>query len=169
MDSIPSRIMIFGRSGSGKSTFALKLHQATGLPLHHLDAYFFTENWVERDTQEFLAIQQSIVDQDAWIIDGNSIRSLEMRYRRAQLCLYFNYPRRLCYFRIFKRRFWKKDPAIADRAPQCPEVLRWALLTYMWSVEKRVAPVVAQLQIQYPNVIFKEIRCDADLKCEDLF
>ena len=64
--------MIFGRPGSGKSTFAHDLHKITGLPLHHLDKHFFTRNWVERDKQEFLDIQQSIVDTDSWIIDGNT-------------------------------------------------------------------------------------------------
>jgi len=38
MNSLPfSKVMIFGRPGSGKSTFALALSQKTGLPLHHLD------------------------------------------------------------------------------------------------------------------------------------
>ena len=97
--------MIFGRSGSGKSTFAHDLHKITGLPLYHLDKYFFTRNWVERDKQEFLDIQQSIVDTHFWIIDGNSIKSLEMRYRRADLVLYLNFPRWLCYIRVFKRIF----------------------------------------------------------------
>ncbi|HXF90407.1 MAG TPA: AAA family ATPase, partial [Candidatus Nitrosotenuis sp.] len=92
----PKRIVIFGRPGCGKSTFALSLHQATGIPLYHLDKYFFTSNWVERDYGEFLAIQQSIIDQDQWIIDGNSIRSLEMRFARADLVLYFNYSKWVC-------------------------------------------------------------------------
>lgn len=31
------KILVIGNSGSGKSTFARKLHRATGLPLFHLD------------------------------------------------------------------------------------------------------------------------------------
>lgn len=62
---MPSKIMIFGRPGSGKSTFSDALHKQTGLPLHHIDKYYFVENWVERDRQEFLDIQQSIVDTDS--------------------------------------------------------------------------------------------------------
>ena len=107
--------MIFGRPGSGKSTFTNALHKTTGLPLHHLDKHFFTKNWIERDTQEFLKIQQSIVDTNSWIIDGNSIKSLEMRYRRADLVLYLNFPRWLCYIRVFKRIF-DKSIEIDDRA-----------------------------------------------------
>jgi adenylate kinase family enzyme len=50
----PKRIMIFGIPGSGKSTFAAKLSQQLGLPLFHLDKYFFTRDWQERDYDEFL-------------------------------------------------------------------------------------------------------------------
>lgn len=59
-----SRICIFGRPGSGKSTFALKLHQQTGTSLYHLDKYFYTANLAERDYQEFLTIQEALVTQD---------------------------------------------------------------------------------------------------------
>ena len=156
------RIMIFGRPGAGKSTFALNLSQKTGNPLYHLDRYFFVENWVERDKQEFLQIQQSLVDQDRWIIDGNSIRSLGMRYARADLVLYFNYPRWLCYWRVFKRLFIK-NPAILDRASGCDEQVSYKLLKYMWSFEERVAQPIQTLQTQYPIVKFMEIRRERDL------
>ena len=68
------RIMIMGRSGSGKSTFAYRLHVQTKLPLYHLDKYFFTDFWVEQDYQQFLGLQQSFVNEDEWIIDGNSTK-----------------------------------------------------------------------------------------------
>lgn len=99
--------MIFGRPGGGKSTFAFDLHQSLGLPLYHLDKFFFTSNWAKRDTQEFLTFQQDLVDQEQWIIDGNCTQSLEMRYARADLVIYFKYPRWICYGRVFKRRFFK--------------------------------------------------------------
>ncbi len=31
------KVLMIGCSGAGKSTFARRLHQITGLPLHHLD------------------------------------------------------------------------------------------------------------------------------------
>ncbi len=77
------KIMIFGRPGSGKSTFAYQFHKATETPLYHLDKYFYTTNWVERDYQEFLADQQRLVNQKAWIIDGNCTRSFEMRWSKS--------------------------------------------------------------------------------------
>lgn len=48
------KIMIFGRPGGGKSTSANQLSKELGLPIYHLDKYFYVENWVERNYQEFL-------------------------------------------------------------------------------------------------------------------
>lgn len=158
-----SRIMIFGRPGSGKSTFALKLSKITGLPLYHLDKYFFESNWVERDYNEFLEIQQSLVNQDKRIIDGNSTKSFEMRYAKADLAIYFNYPRSICYWWIFKRLF-SKDKQIDDRAENCNETVRLSLLKYMWSFEERVAKQLADLKNKYLNCRFMEVTKDKDLR-----
>ncbi len=157
------RIMIFGRPGSGKSTFAVILYKATGIPLYHLDKYFYVQNWVERNYTNFLDIQQTMVTQDSWIIDGNSTKSLEMRWARADVVLYFNYPRWLCYWRVFKRLF-SSDPHIDDRAEGCLEKMSWGLLKYMWSFEQRVNPIIATLQHQYPNATVYEICYDNELK-----
>ncbi len=155
--------MIFGRPGSGKSTFALALHKATKIPLHHLDKHFYESNWIERDYQEFLKIQQSIIDSNSWIIDGNNTKSLESRYQHADVVIYFNYPRWLCYWRIFKRLF-KKNTDIDDRAEGCAETIRFALLRYMWSFESRVANQIALFKKKYPDIRFVEISCDKELE-----
>lgn len=156
------RIMIIGRSGSGKSTFAIQLQQKLNIPLFHLDKVFFEKNWRERNYQEFLSMQEGIVAQPSWIIDGNATKSYEMRYAYTDLCLYFNFPRWLCYWRVFKRLF-HKHPDIDDRAPNCPETVRWSLLKYMWSFENRVDPLLKRLKSTYPKVEFIELRNDAEV------
>lgn len=161
-----ARIMIIGRPGSGKSTLALRLAQKLKLPLYHLDKYFFVENWAKRDYEEFLAIQQNIIDQERWIIDGCSIKSLEMRYARAQICIYLLYPRWLCLYRLIKRIF-TKNPAIDDRAQGCDESISWELIKYMWTFEyrenNRVERLLTDLQKKYSYVHFYIVRNNAEL------
>lgn len=156
------RIMIFGRPGSGKSTFATSLSMSLGLPLHHLDKHFYVNNWAPRDYNEFLQIQQNIVDTECWIVDGNSTRSLEIRWARADLILYFNFPKVICAYRIFKR-FLNPNKAFDDRAPGCKETIRFPLLKYMWGFEERFAEDIKTLKERYQQVVFKEIRCDSEL------
>jgi len=103
------------------------------------------------------------VDSPAWIIDGNSTKSYENRYAKAQLCVYFNFPRSICYWRVFKRLIFK-NLAIDDRAPNCHETVRWSLLKYVWGFEKRVHLPLLALQEKYPDVTFIELKSPADVK-----
>lgn len=161
------KIIIFGRPGSGKSTCALALAQKLSLPLHHLDKHFFAANWVERNYEEFLDIQYEIVAQEQWIIDGNSLQSLHIRYSEADVCIYFNYPRWLCLFRLIKRMFIKNS-AIDDRALGCKERVSWHLIQYMWTFEYRLNNrLIRQLQMlaeMYPAVKFYMVCNDQELK-----
>jgi len=156
------RIMIFGKPGAGKSTFALQLHKKLGLPLFHLDRHFFTHRWTKRNYDDFMHIQHELVNQDRWIIDGNCTRSLETRYRYADVCIYFNFPRWRCLLGILTRLV-HKDGAIQDRAAECYEKLTWELLCYLWTFEIRVHDAIANLRTHYPHVYFIEVRSQQDL------
>lgn len=155
------KIMIFGRPGSGKTTFAVKLAHKLQLPVCHLDKYFYTANWVERNYQEFMQIQHSLVKQPNWIIDGNNTKSLELRYQHADVVIYFCYPRLQALWRIFKRRFvTSKDSHIDDRAEGCQETISWSLIKYLWTFEDRVAAQLEQLSNRYPQVKFYKVTSD---------
>ncbi len=158
-----SRIALFGRPGSGKSTFGAKLSTQFNIPIYHLDRYFFIENWIRRDYEKFLAIQKDIVQKDQWIIDGNSLQSLEMRWANSDLVIYFNYPRSICYWRIFKR-FFTKDKSILDRPDNTKEIITFSFLTYIWNMEQRVAEPIATLSTKYPHVKFVEVKNDNELQ-----
>jgi adenylate kinase family enzyme len=155
--------MLFGIPGSGKSTFSLRLSEVLDIPVYHLDRYFFIDNWVERDPVEFLKIQQSLVDLDEWIIDGNSTRSFGIRYQRAEVALYFRFNRFLCMWRIFKRLF-TKDSRITDRAEGCSERIHLKLFQYSWGYNDRVKKNLEELKKRYPQVAFYELRNSKDLE-----
>lgn len=154
--------MIFGRPGSGKSTFAHTLSEKTGLPVYHLDRYFFVSGWQERDPVEFRVLQEKLVNEDAWIIDGNSTRTLETRWSKALCVLYFNYPRLTCLRRLIKRRILGDTAHIEDRAEGCNEILRFQLIKYLWSFDKRVSSAIDTLHNKYPATTFVEIKNDTD-------
>ena len=87
---IPSRILVIGPSGAGKSTLARAIGARLDLPVVHLDALFWQPGWVESDDAEFRARIAAVADTDAWVIDGNYSRHLDVRLARAQAAIWLD-------------------------------------------------------------------------------
>lgn len=160
----PQRIMIFGRPGSGKSGFAQALAQRLGLPVYHTDKIFYVKNWVERDHDEFIKMQKAIVAEPRWVIDGNAMRSLELRYARAEVAIVYCLPKRVCLWRILKRVFTKRRETIDDRAEGCEDRFNWRLIDYMMKFDDRLMRYFEPLKKIYPDVKLYYVRSDEDAK-----
>ena len=82
------KVLILGCPGAGKSTFARKLRDKTGLPLYYLDMIWHKPDRTTITKQEFDAKLSEIIKQEEWIIDGNYGRTLEMRFKECDTRLY---------------------------------------------------------------------------------
>ncbi|MBN1914993.1 MAG: AAA family ATPase, partial [Parachlamydiales bacterium] len=82
------KILIFGIPGSGKTLLARKMSKELDLPVFHIDKHFFEKGWVERDHDHFLEDVKAVLKRENWIIDGNGMRTLEMRYKKANIVIY---------------------------------------------------------------------------------
>ena len=65
------RILVMGSSGSGKSTFARRLSDITGIPVVSLDALFWKPGWMPSDAAEFGQRVAEVTRQPRWIMDGD--------------------------------------------------------------------------------------------------
>lgn len=99
------RVLVIGGYGAGKTAFARKLHQATGLPLHELDDVYRAHASANGDRQTWLRTVEGIASGEAWIIDGNYGGTIDLRLRRADTVIFFDYPPALCLLRTVKRHF----------------------------------------------------------------
>lgn len=115
------RVMIIGCSGSGKSTFAKRLHQQTNLPLIHLDQHYWRPHWVEPSPAIWAEQMQALVAQEAWIMDGNYSGTMEFRLARADTIIFLDLPTSTCLQRVIGRtlKYWRQSRS--DMSKDCPE------------------------------------------------
>jgi adenylate kinase family enzyme len=66
-----SHILILGCPGSGKSTLSRRLAAKTSLPLVHLDRFYWTSGWKEREREQWQELIEEQLAKPAWIMDGN--------------------------------------------------------------------------------------------------
>ena len=90
------RILVIGCPGCGKSTFAKKLSQLTGLPLFYLDLLYHRTDRTTLSRELFDRELEAILQKDSWIIDGNYSRTLPVRLERCDTVFFFDLPTQLC-------------------------------------------------------------------------
>ena len=90
------KVLILGCPGAGKSTFARKLRDKTGLPLYYLDMIWHKPDGTTITKQEFDAKLSEIIKQEEWIIDGNYGRTLEMRFEECDTVFFLDLPTNVC-------------------------------------------------------------------------
>jgi len=102
------RILILGRSGSGKTTFSEKLGKTLDCKVVHLDNLFWKPGWVRAFTStEWENKVQELISEDEWILDGNYHNTSEMRLKRADTVFLFEMKPLLSIMQALKRRFFR--------------------------------------------------------------
>lgn len=137
------RIVIVGSGGAGKSTLALQIGEALGLPVFHLDALFWQPGWVTTPRGERLRTLEQLVQSNAWILDGNwGGTGLEVRLAAADTIIFLDLPRTLCLWRAVRRWLSFRGRTRPDLGEDCPERLDWAYLRWIWDYPRLHRPAL---------------------------
>lgn len=115
LERCPSRILVYGVCGSGKTIFASRLSEKLGIPWHSVDDLTWEPGWVEVPQDVQVARIASICAEPCWILDTAYARWLEVPLADVELVVGLDYPRWLSLGRLMKRTVRR----IADGRPIC--------------------------------------------------
>lgn len=90
------KAIVIGCPGSGKTTFAEKLKNCTGLPLYYLDAIWHKPDKTHIPREDFDKRISEIFNENKWIIDGNYKRTIEIRLKECDTVFLFDLPTEVC-------------------------------------------------------------------------
>ena len=93
------KVIVIGSPGAGKSTFARKLRDVSGLPLYYLDLIWHRPDQTNISRDEFDIQLQTILGKECWIVDGNYLRTLEMRLKVCDTVFLLDFPVEVCLLR----------------------------------------------------------------------
>lgn len=155
-----NKIIIIGSPGSGKSTFARKLRDKTGIPAYYLDMLFHKPDKTTVCREKFDAKLYEIIKLPEWIIDGNYQRTLALRFEACTDVFFFDIPVEQCL------------EGAASRVGQTREDMPWAELEfdedfrqYILDFPKDQLPGIYDLADRYQdsrNITIFRSRAEAD-------
>lgn len=90
------KIIVIGSPGAGKSVFSKKLKDITNLPLYHLDMLYHKKDGTHITREELEDKLKEIFKEEAWIIDGNYQRTLEIRLKECDTVFLLDFPVDIC-------------------------------------------------------------------------
>jgi adenylate kinase family enzyme len=114
MVKIGRRIVVYGPTGSGKTTVAGRIARHLGLPHIELDAIFWKPHWTEKPLDEFRADVSVVLAKcpDGWVCDGNYRGVRVITLPLADTVVWLRLPFWVAFWWLWKRtitRAWRRD------------------------------------------------------------
>ncbi len=98
------RILLYGATGSGKSTAAQQIGDALGLPVHFVDDEVgWLPNWNFRPDDAQIRIVDELVRGDRWVLDSAYGKWRDRVLAHADVVIALDYPRWISLTRLLKR------------------------------------------------------------------
>lgn len=103
MTALPDRILVYGVTGSGKSTAAVTLGERTGLPVTLVDELTWLPGWVPVEASVQREVIGEIVAEERWVLDSSYGAWLDLVLPRVELVVGLDYPRWVSFGRLLRR------------------------------------------------------------------
>jgi energy-coupling factor transporter ATP-binding protein EcfA2 len=97
------RILILGRTGSGKTTLAREVAAALGVPHVELDSLYFGPDFSTAPLPVLRERTSAAIAGDRWVTDGNKRAVRDLVWPRADTIVWLDYPVYVSLWRLAKR------------------------------------------------------------------
>lgn len=162
----PQRILVYGVTGSGKTTLARSIGGATGLPWHAVDELTWEPGWVSAPDDVQRERIAAICAGDRWVLDHAYGKWVEVVMDRVDLVVGLDYPRWLSLGRLVRRTIGR----VITREEQCngnvetvgkvfaqDSIIRWHFRSYAskrdrlrgWEQDAAMPPI---LRLTHPKL-----------------
>ena len=97
------RILILGRTGSGKTTLAREIAAALGVRHVELDSLYFGPDFSTAPLSVLRERTSAAIAGDRWVTDGNKRAVRDLVWPRADTIVWLDYPAYVSFWRLAKR------------------------------------------------------------------
>ena len=167
------RIVVYGATGSGKTTLARRLGEVLGLGVIELDAIRHDGDWDATPWDEMRTRIEALVASypDGWVSEGNYSRVRDVTLSRADTLISLDLPWRTSFWRLLKRtlhRAWTRERLYEPNGPR----ESWRLMfsrnsILLWSItnhRRRKRTTAEAIAAAPPGARIYRLRSSRDVK-----
>jgi adenylate kinase family enzyme len=134
----PSRVIVAGTAGSGKTTMAARIAEVLGLQHVEIDALFHGPDWTPRPT--FLEDVHRFAAEPAWVTEWQYSSARAHLAARADLVVWLDLPKRVVMLQVIRRTLTRRlrrqhlwngniEPPLRTILTDPDYIVRWAWRT----------------------------------------
>jgi hypothetical protein len=129
------RILVLGRTGSGKTTLGRELATKQQVPHIELDALYFGPDLSTVPLSVLRERTTAAIAGDSWVTDGNKSAVRDLVWPRADTVVWLDYPLVVSLWRLARRALWRTS-VLKEQAATSGG--RGSFASQMWSATKGV-------------------------------
>lgn len=152
------RIVIVGRTGSGKTTLARELAAKLDVPHVELDSLYFGPDFSTAPLGVLRERTSAAISGEQWVTDGNKRAVRDLVWPRADTIVWLDYPLTVSLWRLGKRAIWRTSALRAKAAESKSEGKQTGLFKQMLAAAKGVLTALRSHRGQrreYPKLFAK--------------
>ena len=100
---VAERILVYGVTGSGKTSLAERISVAAGIPWYSVDELTWEPGWVPVTDDEQRRRIEAICSEERWVLDTAYGKWLDVPLARVELIVALDFPRWLSLSRLIRR------------------------------------------------------------------
>jgi adenylate kinase family enzyme len=94
------------------------------------------------DLEEWIAINRKLIAGEEWIIDGNYLKTLDLRIKESDAIIYLKINIWLCFYRVIKRTLWNLGKKRADLPDGCIEKINFSFFISTLFFNEKIRPLI---------------------------
>jgi len=164
----PSRILVAGVAGAGKTTLAGRIAALSGLPHTEIDGLYHGPNWTPRET--FIEDVEVFTATPRWVTEWQYRTARPLLAERADLMVWLELPRLVTVTRVVRRtlhrartneELWNgnHEPGMLHAIFAKEGIIRWSVTTH--GNYQRTVPAA---EVEHPSLTIVRLRSPREVE-----